>query len=119
MSPSQQIKVIDELSKIILKGNPHIKMEKVRVGVVNNCYTQFKGSGNVYKGFKNIAVSIMNENIILKMDLDPSIHWDCFRPNPSLSVFQVVNIEEAKDIVRQMLEFSTNLKSGFGQLTLK
>ena len=119
MTTEQQVKIIEELAEVILKGNAHIKMGGIRKGVVANCYTEFKGSGNERTGFKNIAISIMNESIILRLDLDPSPLYDLFNPNPHFSLFESNDIDKAKNIVKQMLQFSENLTSGLGELILK
>ena len=118
MTSEQQEETINELAEVVLKDNPHIRAGRVRRGVAG-FYNEFKGSGNAYNGFKNIAISTTGSSIILRLDLDPSIHYDCFRPNPHFSLFEATDIDEAKNIIKQMLKFSDNLKSGLGKLSLK
>ena len=120
MISEQQVKTINEIAEVILKDNGHIQMGRISRNAINrSSYVYFNGSGNAYKGFKSISISIADSSIILRMDLDPSGHYDCFRPNPHLSFFQAHDIDMAKNIVREMLKFSDNLRSGNGELILK
>ncbi len=119
MTRAKQIETIEELAELILKDNPHIKMGSIRRGVFDNHYTEFNGVGNVWEGFKNISISIISDSILLRLDLDPNPRYDHFNPNPHFSFFEALNIDKAKNIVKEMLKFSDNLKSGLGKLILK